>query len=376
MQSSQYGAVYPTDFQPFRPNVQYSSSPHPTENVPLIYEPETPQSSLARRRCKRRGFLSYCLFGVCISLFLMSIILATSMVIYTVKCSKFGNEKTVVFSAYAKDASNFDITNHDGMITIFPAKHQTSNITITVLRKAGYKGYLGDFDAIFTTTGGNILFEERVTEENIWNWLGVCKRSEIWVELPSFSTVKPNIQTQQIDGELFFRDLEDYPLGTFLAQGSSGDITMSGVKGSLIQAQTFFGDIRVENITSSKISLTANHGDIQLTNGRITLSKMNDALPSMALSCGVGNVGLNGEGIYLETEGTIILKSSKGSIEATTQKFAGTFEISTIRGNTEVTGDGIHFTTNQENFKNGTVGEGNSSFLARTNKGDVGVSFS
>jgi len=282
----------------------------------------------------------------------------------------------VVFSAYAKDAANFDITNHDGMINFFPAKQQTSNITITVLRKAGYKGYLGDFDAIFTTTGGNILFEERVTEENIWNWLGVCKRSEIWVELPSFSAVKPNILAQQIDGELFFRDLEDYPLGNFLAQTTSGDITMSGVKGSLIQAQTFFGGIRVENITSSKISLSANHGDIQLTHGRITLSKMNDALPSLSVSCGVGNIDLNGEGIYLENEGTIVLKSSKGSIEATTQNFAGTFEISTIRGNTEVTGDGVHFNTNRGNFKNGTVGQGNSSFLARTNKGNVAVSFS
>jgi len=204
MQSSQYGAVYPTDFQPFRPNVQYSTSSVVTENVPLIYEPQHIEPSLVRRRFKRRGFLSYCLFGVCISLFLLSIILATAMVVYTVKCSRFGNEKTVVFSAYAKDAANFDITNHDGMINFFPAKQQTSNVTITVLRKAGYKGYLGDFDAIFTSTGGNVLFEERVTEENFWNWLGACKRSEIWVELPSFSTQKPNIKARQDEGELFF----------------------------------------------------------------------------------------------------------------------------------------------------------------------------
>jgi len=151
---------------------------------------------------------------------------------------------------------------------------------------------------------------------------------------------------------------------------------MSGVKGSLIQAQTFFGDIRVDNITSSKVSLTADQGDIRLTNGQITLSKMNDARPSLDICCGIGNVEMIGDGIYLESEGTIILRSSTGTIEATTRQFSGNFEISTLRGTTEVTGDGVHFNTNEGNFKNGTVGKGNSSFLARTNRGNIGVSFS
>jgi len=361
------------------PNYEPSLPPNfyvqPGESTPLVSPiGKEPVKPIFKNRLKKRSFLFSVLFIVCISMFLLAVLLSLLMIVYVIKCEKGNNESTLIFTANAKNANNFDIINHNGFIVVYSSQEESPNITIRVVRKAGYQSYLNDYDTIFTANEGNIHFEERVTEENMWSWLGTCRKSEIWVQLPSFDSQEPNFRAEQESGEIQFQDIEDYPMKSLSAQTQYGEISAVGVNASLIQIQNFFGSVKVANLTASKISISSNRGNIGTLEGKITLTKKTEERPLLDISTIIGNIDF-GCGIDLESPTDIFLKVRKGSISAKTLEFAGKFELRANSGNVEAEGD-VNFDEDRKNFKNGTVGEGSSLLMARISRGNIVVDFS
>lgn len=365
---------YPTYYQT-PPDVHPPpSSPH--EEAPLLQANEyVPRQRTVYRRIinRKKGGIFWSLLCMCLVLLLISIIISSIMIAYVVKCSHSDHTETHIYSADAKSVTNYEILNHEGDIFINRSDSNSQNVTITVTRHVGYSRYFGDFEGRFTYDNTNVRYEEKITRENFFHWLGSCKNSQITVNLPKKLAEGVKIYVSQDLGKVVLSHLEDSSLESISIFIKLGDMIFTGVGADQIDARTHGGNIKFDQVSGTKMSFSTNSGDIKHM-GKIKLqkSKDNNIRPSLQVSSNYGDIDIRG--IEYETDSDVRVETSIGKISLKNTKFGGSFYLMTKSGNTIVSGE-VHYDKNERGEKKGTFGHGNSTLNAKCLRGDIEAAF-
>jgi hypothetical protein len=295
------------------------------------------------------------------------------MVAYVIKCSGHGHSRTFVYSADAKDVINFEILNHEGEITFRRAKTDTLNVTISVTRQVGYEKYFGDFEGRFSSDNGLVRYEEKITRENFWHWLGSCKSSAIVIDLPEKLADKANILASQDVGKIIISNIHS-PLAKLTLLSKLGDLILSGVDSDVIEAMTHGGNVKFNDISGMKMVFSTNSGDIKLIGDSIKIKKSSDnnIRPYLDVVTNYGAIDLRG--IDYSENSAVDVRTSVGEIQLKNINFGGHFEMGTKAGNVVITGD-VEYDKNTKNEKFGSFGKGNSTLYAKTVRGDIVAEF-
>jgi len=294
------------------------------------------------------------------------------MIAYVVKCSHSKHSTTFVYSADAKSVNNFEILNHEGEILLQTSKSSSSNVTITVTRRVGYEKYFGDFEGIFTHDKSSVRYEEKITKENFWHWLGSCKYSSIVVDMPQHLANSAKIYVSQDIGKIAINNIGGDSVTSVFLYTKFGDVILNGIEAEAINGRTHGGDIKLKELSGSHMVFSTDSGDIKLLGQKITMKKPAEGRSNLDICSIYGDIDLRGIQYADQTDVNIALTVGKISLKAL--KFGGHFHLNVKDGNAVVTGD-VHYDKNTRNEKEGSFGKGNSTLTAHNTRGDIDVSF-